>query len=240
MNHVVWEGNSSNHPKETWATYQNWSKSAGSLNLKSRAINKVEKVGPTPTGFQPQGDCWKQAMNSFSYLFFWMFRSEFETSDELRAAITKHAEMKASPSCCPSLRRSCSKCTVTPAGVRGPGCPHAFGLESCLPEFSSSLPHHHLHSSSLLSTWVRFSFVQKALPDSSDCSGSSWSVLPLTLRWPPSQYLSLHFLPLLLCIQPTVNASSLLVYSSLQTLAKEWHGDKSFSVFKVEENCEFQ
>ena len=56
MNHIVWENNFPNHPKETRATYQNWSKPAGSLNLKARAVNKVEQVGPMPTGFQPQVD----------------------------------------------------------------------------------------------------------------------------------------------------------------------------------------
>ncbi|CAM9546760.1 unnamed protein product [Rangifer tarandus platyrhynchus] len=41
MNHIVWESNFSNHPKETQATDQHWSKPAGSLNLKSKAVNEV-------------------------------------------------------------------------------------------------------------------------------------------------------------------------------------------------------
>lgn len=35
-------------------------------------------------------------MNSFSYLLSLMLLNKFETSDELRAAITKHTEMKTS------------------------------------------------------------------------------------------------------------------------------------------------
>lgn len=56
MNHIVWESNFSNHPKETQATYQHWSKPAGSLNLKSKAVNEVGQVGPLPVGFQPRVD----------------------------------------------------------------------------------------------------------------------------------------------------------------------------------------
>ena len=54
MNHIVWESNFSNHPKETQAMDQHWSKPAGSLNLKSKAVNEVGQVGPLPMGFQPQ------------------------------------------------------------------------------------------------------------------------------------------------------------------------------------------
>lgn len=56
MNRIVWESNFSNHPKETWATDQDWSKPAGSLNLKSKAVNEVGQVGPMPTAFEPRVD----------------------------------------------------------------------------------------------------------------------------------------------------------------------------------------
>lgn len=212
MNHVVWESNSSNHPKETWATYQNWSKSAGSLNLKSRAINKVEKVGPTPTGFQPQGDCWKQAMNSFSYLFFWMFRSEFETSDELRAAITKHTEMKPLlsvthpfPDYAPHvlwhlLMSTCAMVLVA----------------SMLLDLKALSLNSHPHCS--ITTLTPFMILNMSqiflLLGSSpfDCSGGSWSVLPIPSLFAPMSVFIFPFLPLFLCIQPIVNTSNILIY----------------------------
>lgn len=56
MNRIVWESNLSNHPKETRATDQDWSKPAGSLNLKSKAVNEVGQVGPMPIAFEPRVD----------------------------------------------------------------------------------------------------------------------------------------------------------------------------------------
>lgn len=58
------------------------------------------------------------------------------------------------------------RCTVTPTDVQmchGLGCLHAFGPESPLPKFSSSLLHPHPHPSLWFCTWVRSFFFQEAL-----------------------------------------------------------------------------
>lgn len=68
--------------------------------------------------------------------------------NEWGAAITKCIEMKLSLSIAHLPPILCSKCTVTLTGVHmchDLSCLCAFGPESPLPEFLSSLSHHHFH-----------------------------------------------------------------------------------------------
>ena len=113
--------------------------------------------------------------------------------------------------------------SVTPTRVQvgpGLGCLHAFGPDS---RYLNSHPQVSTPPSSL---FMILNVGQIFLPESSpgflrQYVGAPGLYSQRSLCLLPSKYLSFHFLPLLPCTQPTVKASNILIYSSLQTWDKE-------------------
>lgn len=154
-------------------------------------------------------------MNSFRYLFPLILR-EFKTSETPATAMNEELPL-------PSILRwrflfllpQMYRCLNVPWSQ----LPLCFGPESPLTELLSLPPHHHLYP--LYDPEYR----------SDSFSSRKLSLIPQDC----SQYLSLHFLPVFPCIQSAVNSSNILIHSSLLSLDKEWHADKPFDVFEIEE-----